>query len=168
MCFLCVKLLFQLQVLWVMMQNFKSWPFKNRFIRPFSYWYKHFPSCVLPFYIGLSFSCTILIFHGAWPAVLCNSLFQLKTEIHLVSTKLINDLSHLFVNSILTEVFSGHPWTYKNSCQLSKMQMGSSDTDALMAWADQEYALIMKAQASVLTCRVRGYVASANWSTNAA
>lgn len=135
-----------------MMQIFKSWPYQNIFIRPFSYWCKHFPSCILPFYIELFSFCTILIFHVAWPGSPLSFLISVENRNSSCFYKADKWSIPFFVDSILTEAFSGHPWTYKNSCRFSKMQMRSSGTNAIMACADREYAVVRRAPAPVPTC----------------
>ena len=93
----------------------------------------------------------LLFFTHSGPAVFHHFLFQLKAEIHLVSTKVINDPSHFFVNSIYTEAFSRHPRTYKNSCWLSKTRMKCSDTNVIMEWANREDVINLRTCSPGLT-----------------
>lgn len=99
-------------------------------IPSFPLWCKHFPACDFPFSIEWSLFCTAPIFHEANLAIPSNVLFPLKTEIHLVSTKVINDPSYVLSTQSSQHSLST-PWT-RNLHQLSKMQTKSSATNFIM------------------------------------
>ena len=106
----------------------------------------------------------LLFFTHSGPAVFHHFLFQLKAEIHLVSTKVINDPSHFFVNSIYTEAFSRHPRTYKNSCWLSKTRMKCSDTNVIMEWANREDVINLRTCSPGLTSSCQSFHRISNMS----
>ena len=141
------------------------------------------PYLLIPFHIDMNISKAISslfilnflpflplqFFTHSGPAVFHHFLFQLKAEIHLVSTKVINDLSHFFVNSIYTEAFSRHPRTYKNSCRFSKTWMKCLDTNAITEWANREDVIKLRTHSPGLTSSCQSFhcVSNMNAGTNA-
>ena len=137
------------------------------------------PYLLIPFHIDTNISKAISslfilnflpflplqFFMHSGPAVFRHFLFQLKAEIHLVSTKVINDPSHFFVNSIYTEAFSRHPRTYKNSCRLSKTRMKCLDTNAITEWANREDVINLRTCSPGLTSSCQSFHCISNMSS---